>query len=134
MMNRTILNVLTSVFLIMSSSLGFAEDNGFDLTGFVDEETLKAITSVTRKYHSPVIRKKVLDALPYKSRFAYADQKPWSSYWYPKIDDSIFKESDSALRKYDRYRAWYYKSRNKSVPGSAADFEESNYDPDVPTW
>ncbi len=68
-----------------------------------------SLTAVTREFGFTVINKNTL--LPLKSGVGQADIKPWSSWWFPKRDNSLFDDSRaenatdyknlSTLTKYD---------------------------------
>jgi len=65
---------------------------------------------------------------------AEAKVKPWSSWWFPISEDTLFKETSQAelspLQKYDRYcRTVLHRETN------AADFERTRiYKPNAPGW
>lgn len=94
------------------------------------------LVSVTSEFGPTVI--KVHD-FPYRSMMAESHIKPWSSWWYPKKDDFLFSTEEgryaSALTKYDliRQRRFDY-DPNGLRPGSAADFERKNFNPNDLSW
>lgn len=96
-----------------------------------------AFTAVTREHGLSVI--KVRD-LPFKSSVAAAPKKPWSSWWYPKIDDFMFRDRDehtlAPLTKYDKVRMGKFKDSGSTepAPSSAAEFEQKLYNPSSLAW
>lgn len=68
---------------------------------------------------------------PYKSPVAVANVQPWSSWWYPKKETTLFSvpQGLSPLQKYDLVR----KSRFPQAK-SAADFEKANYNASALPW
>lgn len=90
------------------------------------------LTAVTREFGSTSI---ALDRLPYKSDVGQATRKPWSSWWYPKREDTLFRGGDSSpLGKYDIVRKKMYSKQDKPSPNSAADWEQRGYNPAVVAW
>lgn len=96
----------------------------------------KRLYKVTEDYGKTKI---VLRDLPFRSEVAIAKNVPWSSYWYPKSDDLIFRSNDnksSPLEKLDLVR----KARSRDTifggsPESAAAWEKENsFDPSGPKW
>jgi hypothetical protein len=87
-----------------------------------------ALSAVTREFGPSVIP---LGRLPLESEMALADAKPWSSWWFPKIDRDLFDDGlgSSPLEKYDFVRA-----KLTGKPSKAAAFEEKTYDPARPRW
>lgn len=66
-------------------------------------------------------------------RTTEATKKPWSSWWYPLWQDTLFKGKNgelSTLEKYDTYNATYGRRRT-----AAAAYERDNvYDPRAASW
>jgi hypothetical protein len=65
---------------------------------------------------------------------AEAEIKPWSSWWFPISEDTLFKETSdgdlSPLQKYDRYCRTVLQTDT-----NAADFERARiYKPNAPGW
>jgi hypothetical protein len=75
-----------------------------------------------------------MQQLPFRSSVASAHHKPWSSWWYPKKDDFLFKGSNSPLAKYDLFRKLRYHALGKPLPRSAAQFEQETYNPRSLSW
>lgn len=67
-------------------------------------------------------------------RSAEAQRKPWSSWWYPHWQDTLFKGKDNApstLEKYDAFAA----SLMPPITTKAAEFERTSiYDPRAVSW
>lgn len=90
--------------------------------------------SVSSKYGNSVIP---MNKLPIRSVVVEAEHRPWSSWWYPKKEKTIFQNSNpnqlSPLEKYDRYLRYkgYSIGRNQK---SAVDYEENQFNPFVKTW
>lgn len=87
-----------------------------------------ALSAVTREFGPSVIP---MAALPFHSEMAQADTKPWSSWWFPRLDKDLFEAQgdDAALVKYDMLRA-----TSTGAKSSAADYERSKWSPDAPRW
>jgi hypothetical protein len=87
-----------------------------------------ALYPATREFGPTVIP---LASLPFESELASASRKPWSSYWFPRADRSIFDDGrgSSALEKYDLVR-----STLKSAESRAAEIESSRHAPNAPRW
>lgn len=98
-----------------------------DSEGFLDDP---ALTSITREYGATIIEN---HSWPYKSILATANLKPWSSWWFPKNDDFLFKDIDSSrlstLSKYDKVR-----QKRFGNSGSASNFERQEYNPMSAPW
>jgi hypothetical protein len=64
---------------------------------------------------------------------AKANVQPWSSWWYPRVDDSLFQGKNgelSPLEKYDQYT-----QKTLGTSAGAADFERTQlYDPRAESW
>jgi hypothetical protein len=131
------LSVLISACL--GSELAFADPDGSNSnslplfsrpsqhTGYDDP----ALTAVTREFGPSKIR---MSRLPHRSKVAVANQKPWSSWWYPKKDESLFEGSNSPLAKYDLFRKLRYHYKGKPTPRSAAEFEKQKYSSQALAW
>jgi len=128
--------------LISFSALNPTKANSHDIpknsTVFSLQQTLfhsldedPALAAVTREF-GPVIIKS--GSLPYRSPLGIANQKPWSSWWFPKKDTSLFEKEDSTLEKYDLFRRTRYHLEGKSVPGSARDYEREHFNSSALTW
>ena len=90
-----------------------------------------ALTSVTREFGNTIINMK---QLPFRSDVAEAFHKPWSSWWYPKKEDFLFKDLNSPLNKYDLFRRARYRNLGRQIPKSAAEFERESYNPRSLSW
>lgn len=96
--------------------------------GILDDPEL---TKITRRFGKTQID---LNALPYKSSIAKGDVTPWSSWWFPKFEDTLFQDQpgqqySAPLTKYDYFRQVLYRKAD-----SAAQFEKQSYDPNALTW
>jgi len=71
----------------------------------------------------------------YRSPVAEASVKPWSSWWYPKFEDTLFRAEKglSVLDKYDLYRDALFKVRRPEGIGAAA-FEKRKFNPASLSW
>ncbi|MFW7377262.1 MAG: hypothetical protein ACOH5I_00460 [Oligoflexus sp.] len=59
---------------------------------------------------------------------AVADEdRPWTSYWYPKGKTEIFEDENSTLAKFDQYL------RSKGLESSAAEWERNRWRPGIYT-
>ncbi len=89
-----------------------------------------ALTAVTSEFGFTIIH---LKKLPFKSDLAVANVVPWSSWWFPQREKTLFDDSQSngmaTLNKYDLVR----KSRDPRL-GSAAAFERQSYKPNSLAW
>ncbi|MGZ3685793.1 MAG: hypothetical protein ACXVCI_18180, partial [Bdellovibrionota bacterium] len=87
-----------------------------------------ALSAVTREFGPSVIP---MQSLPIDSGMGVAETKPWSSWWFPKIDTDLFDDGlgTSPLEKYDIYRAAI-----TGKPSHAAVFEKKAYRKDRPHW
>jgi len=100
--------------------------------GFENSDLLNdpALTAVTTEFGVSTIH---LNKLPFKSELAVASIVPWSSWWFPQKEKSLFEDNGSGnmatLNKYDLVR----KSRDPKL-GSAADFERQSYKPNALAW
>ncbi len=82
-------------------------------------------TSVTADFGALVVREGELDAS--------ADTKPWSSWWYPLRETTLFQGTDGQLSPLEKYDA--YVGKNRPARSYAADFERKNlYDPEAASW
>jgi hypothetical protein len=94
-----------------------------------------ALTNVTREFGHTVITAR---ELPMRSGVVAANLKPWSSWWFPKKDDFLFKNYrstlESPLAKYDLIRRMKYQMMGRTAPKSAADYEYNNYNPNSLSW
>lgn len=99
---------------------------------FLDDPSL---TSVTREFGPVVIP---LKQLPFRSGLGASEIKPWSSWWYPKKDDVLFKDPSnkilSLFSKYDFYRKKRSEAAHERAPGSASEWERSHYNPKSLPW
>ncbi len=90
------------------------------------------LTSVTNQYGPSVFKER---ALPYKSAMATASVKPWSSWWFPKKENTLFASGDaSTLGKFDEFRRWAYNEKNITYPGDSLEYEKKSYNPNSLTW
>jgi hypothetical protein len=63
-----------------------------------------------------------------------ASQKPWSSWWYPVKDTSLFESADHQLSPLEKYDLYMQRSRLHPSVHSAL-FERQNiYDPNADSW
>lgn len=87
-----------------------------------------ALTGVTREFGPSVIP---LAALPIESALFTAETRPWSSWWFPRVDRDLFDDGlgTSPLEKYD-----YVRSALTGRPSRAAALERDAYDPARPRW
>ncbi len=90
-----------------------------------------ALTAVTREFGRTEIK---MDSLPFRSLVAIADHRPWSSWWFPKQDDTLFSDSNSTLYKYDLFRASRYEIGGKPLPKSAVAYERDHYNSKSLSW
>jgi hypothetical protein len=75
--------------------------------------------------------------LPIRTPKVSAIDRVWSSWWYPKREDTLFRNNGSAmspLRKYDLYRRYKAERDHLPMPASAADIEAAAYDPNALIW
>lgn len=95
---------------------------------FDQDDPLKnpALTAVTREFGLTTINTKLL---PLRVEKKVIEPKPWSSWWYPKIEDGLFRDKNSALRKYDSYRKWATGQNS-----AAADVESKNFNSSSAPW
>jgi hypothetical protein len=64
---------------------------------------------------------------------AKANITPWSSWWYPRVDDSIFQGKNGQLSPLEKYDQYTLKTFGKSA--GAVDYERTQlYDPHAETW
>ena len=90
-----------------------------------------ALTAVTRDLGPTVID---LKTLPFRSGKVDTGVQAWSSWWFPKREDVLFKDKNSALRKYD-YLADKWSGRlGVQKPPSAAEFEAQQYNANSQLW
>ncbi len=92
------------------------------------------LDAVTREFGPAVIS---MQNLPYRSPLGQAARKPWSSWWYPKKEDYLFKDLEgraSALSKYDAFRRRRTDSARRASLASAADYARRNYRADALAW
>ena len=103
-----------------------------DFNGYLDDP---ALTAVTREFGQSVI---TIRQFPYRSGIVVADPKPWSSWWYPKKEDTLFTNVDShtlaPLVKYDMLRKIRAELTGQTPPNSAADYEKASYNSNVLPW
>ncbi len=86
------------------------------------------LSAATREFGPTVIP---LASLPLDTGTFEADAKPWSSWWYPKVDKDLFDDGmgTSTLQKYD-----YVRAALTGKPSHAADVEKSQWSPERPRW
>lgn len=86
-----------------------------------------ALSAATREFGPSVIP---LGHLPLEAT-AEADDQPWSSWWFPKLDRDLFDDGlgTSTLEKYDLVRAAL-----TGKPSKAARFEKAGYNSERPRW
>lgn len=90
------------------------------------------LSAVTREYGSTIIKTSIL---PLQSTREEAFVRPWSSWWYPKIEDSFFLNGEkSILGKFDRYRQSVYENSGTPYPGDSRLYEEKMYSKKVLSW
>lgn len=74
-----------------------------------------------------------MNALPIRSATAEASVKPWTSWWYPKMEDNLFRDKNgqysAPLTKYDLYN-----QKKNGRNSSAAAFEARTYNPNSFRW
>jgi hypothetical protein len=98
-------------------------------TEYIQDEDLD---KVTRKYGRSTID---LSTLPYRSPMLDTGARPWSSWWYPKFEKTLFDGGNSPLEKYDHYRYYHYvKQGRRGPPNAAAQIERTAYDPRALSW
>lgn len=144
--------VLMALLALLASSSAFA-DNPFDFSdfskfaknglgwnadilrmssSFADNPALReatdnpAYSAVTNEFGPTLIN---LRDLPINSTLAAADSEAWSSWWFPKFEDTLFKPSNSdysPLEKYDQVRG--------RGPQAAAWEEQNEYNPTAARW
>lgn len=89
-----------------------------------------SLTAVTTEFGATTIR---MDHLPFKSELAVANVVPWSSWWFPQKEKTLFDDSEaggmSALTKYDLVR-----QSRKPGAASAAEYERRNFKPNSLNW
>jgi hypothetical protein len=91
-----------------------------------------SLTRITRDFGRSKIQP---PATLVRSPIAEAGVKPWSSWWYPKFEDTLFSTPGgiSPLEKLDVYRDAHFKSRRPEGTGAAA-FEARKHDPRALAW
>lgn len=95
------------------------------------------LTAVTREFGYTIISKN--REFPFQSDVGKADLKPWSSWWYPKRDSSLFDDSRATnASDYDHLSTLskFYlvkKSLNPSAQ-SAAEYEKNIFDQNAQSW
>jgi hypothetical protein len=87
-----------------------------------------ALSAATKEFGPLIIR---LSSLPFDSGIGEAPRKPWSSWWFPKIDRDLFDDGrgSSPLEKYDIVRFAFTGKRS-----GAAAYERNNYTGSGPHW
>jgi hypothetical protein len=127
---RPRLSVRFSVFFLLFLSLPVKAGAAFPFELEQASSPLEindpALYPATREFGPTVIP---LASLPFESEVAVASRKPWSSYWFPKSDRSLFDGESSSLGKYDLARATL-----TDAPSAAAVWEKDHYNPDAPGW
>ena len=111
-----------------------ARDSGDVMRSLGDKTTglLKdpSLTAVSAEFGLSLIHMK---QLPFHSELAIAKTVPWSSWWFPKKEKTLFDDTTaggmSALKKYDLFR-----SARVPGSGSAADYERKSFKPNSLSW
>ena len=87
-----------------------------------------ALYPATREFGPTVIPMK---ELPLDSEQVKSEWTPWSSWWFPRIDQDLFNDGrgSSPLEKYDLVR-----STMTSEPSRAAEVERERWIPDAAKW
>lgn len=81
------------------------------------------LNAVTREFGPTIVSRA---SLPYRSEVVEADHKPWSSWWYPHRETTLYERERgelSPLQKYDLVRRHGY--GRGSAPPSAAEYERN---------
>ena len=89
---------------------------------------------VTRKFGRSVIE---MGSLPYQSPVYDTGARPWSAWWYPKFEKTLFESptKDSTLERYDRFRQQLYRKEGRGAPvDAAASIERMQYDSGALKW
>ena len=89
---------------------------------------------VTQRFGRTVID---MNTLPYQSPVHDSGLRPWSAWWYPKFEKTLFENPDgeATLVKYDRYRQQLYRNEGRSPPiDSAATIERTHHDSGALKW
>lgn len=115
--------------------------NNLDLGSYPLNLDDPALTSATRMYGESVIN---MNALPIRSGPIDTGVRPWSSWWYPKNEDKLFRDDpaisehpNSTLGKYDLFRKLQWEKERDSngpAPISAADYENAHYRANSFSW
>ncbi len=103
---------------------------------FMDAINDPSLMAVTTELGPTVITAKTF---PFRSKVATAGITPWTSFWFPKRERSLFDDSKAAnakdfnnlstLTKFDLLK----KLRNPKAP-SAADYERKSFDSNSLSW
>ncbi len=92
----------------------------------------ESFDKVTRKYGRSIIE---LNTLPYRSPMYDTGVRPWSAWWYPKFEKTLFDGPNAPLEKYDRYRYYHYVKQNRrGPPNAAAELERRSHDAAALKW
>ena len=89
---------------------------------------------VTRRFGRSVID---MRSLPFQSPVYDTGARPWSAWWYPKFEKTLFENStgDSTLQRYDRYRQQLYRRESRRPPSdSAVSIERAQFDSGALKW
>lgn len=92
------------------------------------------LEKVTQKYGRSTIDMK---SLPYNSPILDSNERPWSAWWYPKYEKTLFENlpAESTLEKYDRYRNHYYQIVGLGRPPNlATSIERSQFNARSLSW
>jgi len=66
-------------------------------------------------------------------RTAQASRKPWSSWWYPLWEDTLFQGKEGELSTLEKYDAWAEKYANQRTSAAAYERKEL-YQPRAASW
>jgi hypothetical protein len=116
---------------VAQTDLSFADNLGSSSENLAMYLNDPALSAVTREFGQTVIRMK---RLPYRSKLAEAHHKPWSSWYFPKKEDFMFRGSTSPLAKYDLFRRNRYHERGKHGPPSAAEYDKNSFNARALSW
>jgi hypothetical protein len=122
----------TDLFSNLADFADFMRNDRPDLDPYLDDPSL---TAVTQEFGESVLS---VQSFPYRSDVAAATIHPWSSWWFPKRENTLFgdpsSQASSALGKYDLVRAKRSELAHGPKPASSADFERKNYNPTSLSW
>lgn len=102
----------------------FAKDSRPKTFAYSEEE-FKAVQEVVSDFGPLYIRATPSDT---KLESAVAEKTPWSSYWYPASDTSLFRGQDAPLLKFDRL------ALDENISSASVSWEEDRHVPAEAAW